>query len=248
MNDEIITFGKHKGKPIGILAADKEYTRWLLAQPWFKTKYQNIYTIVINNFHEPVNTPEHNAMQIKFLDRSYSLKFAHFLEPDLFHWNSQQINKKLLDILAKSRKRDAEKQSNICEEKFHARVVEMNKQKLLTISTPNFEGGHDVSYFVRYGVDTMSRSLKIQVEIKPSIGDDFPAVLRQMKNAIPAKIHGDFDESFHCLLVRDYVGEGANKEQFVLFFETQRFKVVFASDLDNACLPLFDEEFKLDLS
>lgn len=87
MTDQLIPFGKHKGKPVEILAEDKEYTQWLLAQPWFKTKYQNIHMVVINNFRKPADTPEHNELQVKFLNNEFSLKLAYLLEPRLFNKN-----------------------------------------------------------------------------------------------------------------------------------------------------------------
>jgi hypothetical protein len=73
---DIVPFGKHKGKPVEALLDDREYLDWLLSQSWFQQQYGNIYQIVINNGQEPSETPEHNAMQIKFLDEEYRLKFA----------------------------------------------------------------------------------------------------------------------------------------------------------------------------
>ncbi len=248
MTDNLIPFGKHKGKPIEILAEDKEYAQWLLAQPWFKAKYLNIYTVVINNFHEPAHTPEHNVMQNRFLDQEYSLKLAYCLDSSLFKWNSEQINKRLNEILIRSRERDVETRSRIYEDRFNTRISGLDNKKLLTLSKPIFEGGHDVAYYVRYGVAFMTRSIKIHVEIKPSVSENYPSVLRQMKHPAPSQIQGVFDESFRCLLVRDYVGEGVNREQFVQFFESQHFRVIFASDVDNACLPHYDEVFKMKLS
>lgn len=194
MSHEIIPFGKHKGKPIEILAEDKEYTHWLLAQPWFKTKYQNIYTVVINNFHEPVDTPEHNEMQVKFLNRDYALKFACLLEPRFY-----------------------------------------DAAKTPQSSEPIFERGYDVSYM------TVSEELRLYikfiVEIKPTIGDDFPSVLRQMKTSMPVLYDEHVTKTFYCLLVRQYVGEGASRDQFIQFFQSQKYTVVFASDVDSVQLP-----------
>ena len=68
MEDKLIPFGKYKGKPVEILANDKEYRNWLLAQSWFKEGNLTLYNVIINNFREPENTPEHNKMQIKFLN------------------------------------------------------------------------------------------------------------------------------------------------------------------------------------
>ena len=53
MASEIVPFGKYKGQPIEALAQDKSYLEWLSAQDWFRERYANIYTLVLNNFAEP---------------------------------------------------------------------------------------------------------------------------------------------------------------------------------------------------
>jgi hypothetical protein len=52
-------------------------------------------------------------------------------------------------------------------------------------------------------------------------GDDYPAVLRQMKR-LGATV----------LLVGEYRGQGATREQFVKMFATASIKVVFVADIE----------------
>ncbi len=255
MSVEIIPFGKHKGKPVFTLADDKAYAEWLLAQPWFKEKHLNIYNVVINNFRQPDDSPEHNAMQIKFLDQNYALKLAYHLEPTLFNLSSSEINAGLkAAINSKTMYLDVIKN----------KLPEFNETNLLNTSSPSFEQGYDVAYSVKYGVnfyvthrntfgDTVevfsyskANYISIQIEIKPTIGDDFPAVLRQMKASMPIT-YDDYRKS-KCLLVGTYTGVGATKEQFVQFFQSQKYKVVFASDIDNIKLPNYEDKFQLDHS
>ena len=59
-----------------------------------------------------------------------------------------------------------------------------------------------------------------RVEIKPTVGDDYPAVLRQMR------VNGA-----EILFLREYVGVGATKEQFIKTFEASNFRVVFLSQV-----------------
>lgn len=70
---KIVPFGKYKGQPVEVMADDREYCDWLLAQPWAKQKLGAVYNIVINSGAEPQDTPEHNALQAKFLDDSVCL-------------------------------------------------------------------------------------------------------------------------------------------------------------------------------
>ena len=43
MPGEVVLFGKYKGQPVEVMAADTDYCEWLAAQPWFSAKYRNIY-------------------------------------------------------------------------------------------------------------------------------------------------------------------------------------------------------------
>lgn len=154
MANDIIPFGKHKGKPIFALAEDKSYTDWLIAQPWFKEQHMTIYNVVINNYRTTDDTPEHNAIQIQFLDSDFSAKLAYLLHPDLFYWTSENINKELIKTL-----NDQNKYKDDLRSKFN----ELNNRTLLHVSDPSLENGYDVSFTVNYG---LSFSLDKQVEPK----------------------------------------------------------------------------------
>lgn len=70
----IVPFGKYKGKPIDVLAQDYEYCDWLLQQGWLQEKYGNVYTIIVNNFGEPTETPEHNKMQYECMKEENAMR------------------------------------------------------------------------------------------------------------------------------------------------------------------------------
>lgn len=74
----IMPFGKYKGKPIEVLLQDEQYANWLKYQPWFREKFSNHYTLIVNNAStEPVDTPEHNEMQVKYKSSDDRLKVAY---------------------------------------------------------------------------------------------------------------------------------------------------------------------------
>jgi hypothetical protein len=75
-NSEMVPFGKYKGQPVEALAADKSYCEWLVAQDWFRSRFAGLHTLIINNFGAPEETPEHNALQAKFLDKVWCLRFT----------------------------------------------------------------------------------------------------------------------------------------------------------------------------
>lgn len=84
MSAELITFGKYKGQPVEVLANDKKYTDWLMAQEWFRTGHVQLYNVIVNNFFEPSDTPEHNRMQADFMKTEAKEKVIRqlFKEPE----------------------------------------------------------------------------------------------------------------------------------------------------------------------
>jgi hypothetical protein len=84
--NSVVPFGKYKGQPVEVIAEDRQYCDWLLAQAWFIQRYPQLHTLVINNFGEPSETPEHNALQIRCLEDRFRLQvtaraFAFFHSP-----------------------------------------------------------------------------------------------------------------------------------------------------------------------
>jgi uncharacterized protein (DUF3820 family) len=72
----IIPFGKYKGRMIEeLLVDDPAYLQWLTGQDWFRTKFVNLHQVIINRGGEPEETPEHNALQVLFLDDAFCLAF-----------------------------------------------------------------------------------------------------------------------------------------------------------------------------
>ena len=59
------------------------------------------------------------------------------------------------------------------------------------------------------------------IEIKPVVGDDYPAVLRQMRA-----------NGSNVLFAERYTGTGATEAQFVKTFALSDIKIVFRRDVD----------------
>lgn len=73
---DIVPFGKYKGRPVVDLISDRSYTDWLAAQPWFRERYGNVYNLVLNTGSAPQDSPEHNALQARFLDHDEALRLC----------------------------------------------------------------------------------------------------------------------------------------------------------------------------
>jgi hypothetical protein len=65
-----------------------------------------------------------------------------------------------------------------------------------------------------------------RIEIKPEVGDDYPAILRQMRRS-----------KANILFTRAYNGAGADEATFVEFFSTQGIRIVFEYDVLTAVIP-----------
>jgi uncharacterized protein (DUF3820 family) len=85
-----IPFGKYKGQPIEVLAGDPKYADWLRQQDWFRNRFGGLYQIIINNFAEPSETPEHNRLRARLLDLGFCIKLAAVAEPKALDWHARR--------------------------------------------------------------------------------------------------------------------------------------------------------------
>lgn len=77
-------------------------------------------------------------------------------------------------------------------------------------------------YAQKTSIVTSGKQDRLPIEIKPTVGDEYPAVLRQMKRN---------ESSF--LYIGEYQGEGATERQFVEIFAASRKAVIFKRDVDR---------------
>jgi hypothetical protein len=70
-------FGKYGGTPVqDVLVADRAYCTWLCQQPWFRADYPALHALFGQGGAAPRATPEHNTMQLRFLDDEWCLRLA----------------------------------------------------------------------------------------------------------------------------------------------------------------------------
>ncbi|HEY2530306.1 MAG TPA: hypothetical protein VGJ20_20610 [Xanthobacteraceae bacterium] len=233
----IIPFGKHKGKTVEeVEVADRQYLEWLSGQDWFRTKFANLHLTIINHGAEPEETPEHNALQVLFLDDVFCLKVVAAAG---YEWREQFEKIKAFHIAnSEADVRHCQRRVAECEEyvrkwpdteRFKTqlkdalnsvedslREAEKLKAKsyALKVEQRTFEArGVDVMFVVTWVFD---RGMPFRVEIKPTVGDDYPAVLRQMRRS-----------ECNILFVERYAGVGATEEQFKAIFRAAGIRVVF---------------------
>lgn len=202
---DIVPFGKYKGQPVESLAQDREYCEWLGGQEWFRSRFSAIHTLIVNNFGASAETPEHNALQAWFTDRAWVDRFAARLV------SSDELEASREWYLGHNRLSEDEVQQ--------VKSVALK----LRVSDLKFEvDGADVEFYCQSS-PVLFRFLR--VECKPVLGDDYPAVLRQMKAS-----------KCGVLLVGSggYTGTGATIDQVATIFRTAGITIVHLSDVGEA--------------
>jgi len=189
-DDVVVPFGKYKGRLLAEMLTDASYFDWLKKQDlgWLQIKHETIYNVIVQAGRPPEDTPEHNAMQVRFLDEDFCHRFIRCLVPEVAA--SFEVHPQ-----------------------FEVRGVDVD---LWTSLRRCFLPEWSWTLF-HFSYDL---GLAVNVEIKPVVGDDYPAVLRQMKT-----------NGSSVLLVGDYVGTGATREQFIKTFITSGMKVIFLHDV-----------------
>jgi hypothetical protein len=281
---KIIPFGKYKGRLLDeVLADDPGYLQWLTGQDWFRAKFNILHQVIINRGAEPEETPEHNAMQVRFLDADFCRRFVMWLYPNYRSEALQVLEKRrvhnaalIQKLLAHETKRLSEATAKLIREKkvtqtsdtWYARHYAENRENaarhvaFLSALEPHLrQSVSELGYLVterefeHKGIDVVLQltalsadhdeypartpdtlqwrsgddywrnmeyaSPRLCIELKPVIGDDYPAVLRQMKA-----------NGSNVLLLCDYVGTGATREQFIETFATADKRVVFLRDVE----------------
>lgn len=215
---DMIPFGKYRGQPIEVLEHDPQYADWIAQQQWAKERYPQIVNIIINKFGESEETPTHNAMQAKFMDKRYCAMLAELLGA------FDPINDEKLEWMVGHLKVS----KMTCELDKITSLVDLVGEVRFEVNAVDvaFRTGHaDIAY-----VHTLQRqdwfsvigTMAVNAELKPVIGDDYPAVLRQMRN-----------NGSNVLLYTTYTGQGVDEDTFKRFFETQKIRAVAEHEIEQ---------------
>jgi hypothetical protein len=241
MPGEVIPFGKYKGQPVEVLASDRDYCNWLMAQTWFGERYPQVHTLVINNFGEPTETPEHNALQIRLLDDGFRAKCT---EAALRFFDADRQWTHRVD------RGDGHTEMSLVTPYF------------TTPRAPQFEvGGMDVlwevdlwqichtcgpthpttlpdrhqslwekrSYRRGHGDDPQ----RIAVECKPLIGDDYPAILRFLTHIR----HPEIGIAHRMVLAGDVRSQTVSLQAIKQFFALSHILLVLVDEVEATAVP-----------
>jgi hypothetical protein len=194
----VIPFGKYKGQEVdAVRVVDPAYLEWLVAQAWFAEKFRPIYQTIVVAPKESEDTPEHNSLQIRFLDKHFRSAFLNFL--CLSEWGAG----------------------------FEEALAVFNWHDV------EFEVlGWDVRISLQYRDQRKTRVGPVfWIECKPTVGDDFPSILRQIKKQASALGKIDKDHHEFVLLVESFAASNVQNEEIERMFLSSDVKIVRLQDL-----------------
>lgn len=233
----IIAFGKYKGQPAEILLTDPSYCEWLQGQNWFIERYPQIHTLIINNFTQSEDTPAHNALQARFLDESLCASLCDRVlsiqDPDYKKTAREAYQFRLRQCTErKENKKDFlclywEEPNDAC----FCRIAAKSEGHINIKNIEFEENGWDVRIHAAlpYGNPEQMKDLEINisVEIKPTIGDDYPSVLRQIKSNISGS------KSYYALVYNDFTASGVTLDQVRRIFKQSGIDMISYDELDT---------------
>lgn len=236
MHDKLLPFGKYKGHPIGeVLDRDPSYLEWLSAQDWFRTQHVILHQTIINHGAQPGDTPDHNRLQALFLDEAFCLKFlmrsssfrTWFERPRI--WAREPECHRRVGTITWTERVDVPEHYD-----ENIKITEPGMYERLGFHVrADFEvQGVDVELYAHFDTRRQENGVwipdaphcynRVSIEVKPTVGDDYPTVLRQMQN-----------NNSRVLFLETYTGIGATEEQFVEIFQRSGRSVVFRRNVDQ---------------
>jgi len=265
-----VNFGKkYYGKPITEMLADQSYIDWANSQPGLKEKITLVVNQYITNNSQASATPDHNRLQNQFLDKTLQKKLLYKICPSIPKM-FQQLDELYKFPEYKQLFGDFKMEIEYTNWKFHvewkynwdiALFVHLESKDDLYINTSCKDIEIQKKIASRFRSIDISvypcnqlrayviKNRKILCELKPSLGDDYPDVLRKMRKQIEVteayflsidkcsdsqgrhKASGTHYGIYVLIIGGEFNAESATKEQLIEIFKTAKIKVIFMSNL-----------------
>lgn len=237
-------FGKHQGKSVTeVMAIDPGYIPWCMSQPNLKDKVNVIINLTQQITHNTTSsaTPEHNRMQNSFLDKNLQTKLILKSCPSI-----KKIEQKLKD--------DSQKFKEEFNEESLKYFLETQIKVKINFEWKNWDIYLNPEFLYKsiyrikpFELIDSKTTRKIFGELKPSLGDDYSAVLRKMNHQIEiteAYLHSlntDYSKKknsetrygVYVLIIDNFQSESASKEELKQIFKNSNIKVIFMEELFN---------------
>ena len=211
--NNLIPFGKYKGQPIEQLRNDPDYVEWLMGQDWFGQRFGGIRTLIVNNFSEPDSTPEHNSLQAKFLDETFTLGVLRSGFQKVFE-ALDEYEVRLATAKAKCPEIAYER---FCHSDCH---IDFETQKGWDVEV-EIEKKFMPIYAER-GAKYYFRA-EFAIELKPALGDEYPRVLREVKSRREAG-------KWILVYCERFTATGASLDQVCKIFASSGIRLLVANE------------------
>lgn len=241
-DNNILPFGKYRGKTIQeVQLQDANYLEWLCTQGWFRDRFVVLHQTIINQGAPPEDTPEHNALQVLFLDNQFCLAVV-----EAAGWNCRAEfelkQRKYREAFEEKQRKHEKMQSDYIKEyerggyRFPSWPLESKQEQEARqafeaavydplLSDKRFElDGVDVSFLI--ACEPVIWFGKFDIEIKPSVSDDYPTILRQILARTRRPGSGS-----QILFLDQFDARGATVQQFIEIFNVNNIRVVFRKDV-----------------
>ncbi len=247
-----VPFGKYKGRPVEDMLADADYMQWLEAQSWFRERFAHLRTSREELSRTPEhNRLQALFLDLGYCWAFARLVAEPELDEARKSGErsiAEGLNKcrsqldaapgKLAEAEDFKRRMGAYSYGRTPEElgAITLRWIELlavfKEQSPQRYAGAQFEAsGADVlvsvgfqwHYLAHTDLYPSRMGFDARIEVKPTVSDDYPVVLRQMTR----------NKTDYLFLV-EYTGEGATEEQFTEIFQRSKKRVVFKREVDAA--------------
>ena len=246
---EIIPFGKYKGKPIiEVISKHKKYIEWLMLQNWLSEELRSqINVFITHGGKNSEETPEHNRIQMIFLNREYRRAICSFfyrcpIIPKKVSFEAK-VGAIFADVFFDFKTKGVTSSSRVCDKckentLFSRNYAFMEKPVMCDSCGRERPTSFDFKYYNPI-------SGKMFIEIKPSVSDEYPSVLRQIK-----RMQEEAERGCFVLLYGSFDSKYVSEDEFVEIFESSKIKCVSMKQLEEKRLHLIeiDESTKKDFA
>lgn len=162
----VVPFGKYKGQYVTEMKKDRSYVDWFVLQADLVERYPVIYNIIIGGSkakpkRKKQDTPQHNAMQAKYLGADLRRRVGrkYVMSPE---------------ELSDHGYRGGEYQITVGPVEFETHGWDATWETYVNMVTPGYEPRRAGTGFMHH------HFVRVYLELKPSISDDYPVVMRQV--------------------------------------------------------------------
>jgi hypothetical protein len=245
----IVPFGKYKGVAAADLPTiDPRYAEWLLAQGWVAQQFAAIHAAIAARGATSDDSPEHNALQVRFLEPAFRLACVQLGLGKRLDDGREDERRTFIQCAERTVsdiKRDLEHLNRHFRGTHGERIARLQSQieaaeaALVSVQTDDYQcktqavfeyhGLDVILYWLHTPHGTKPRSRitnapsrnQIALELKPTLGDDFPTVMRQMRRL-----------EYAYLVVGTYNGTTVSEQQLRQMFEANSQKVIFVREIE----------------